>query len=97
MELLLIIVVGLVVLLVPVAAIVILIVFLVRRSGSTVADPRIAQAANPATPGVVLQQLAADAPHLRATIAANPSAYPELLAWLGQLGDPAVDAALRSR
>ncbi len=55
------------------------------------------QAANPATPLEVLAQIAADAPHLRPQIAANPSTYPALLEWLGNLQDPAVDAALRSR
>lgn len=57
----------------------------------------LAAAADPATPLARLQQLAADHPQARPAIAANPSTYPGLLAWLGQLGDPAVDAALRQR
>lgn len=55
------------------------------------------QAADPSTPLVVLQLLARDHPELRATLAANPSTYPALLEWLGALGMPDVDAALRAR
>ena len=56
-----------------------------------------AQALDPSTPGAVLAQIVQDAPELRAQVAANPSTYPALLGWLAQLGDPEVDAALRSR
>ncbi|MFE6970723.1 hypothetical protein [Isoptericola sp. NPDC057653] len=56
-----------------------------------------AQAMDPATPLADLARIAAEAPHLRSYVAANPSTYPALLDWLGALGDPAVDAALRSR
>ncbi|MFJ4233635.1 hypothetical protein [Cellulosimicrobium cellulans] len=56
-----------------------------------------AQALDPSTPLEVLAQIVQDAPHLRPQVAANPSTYPALLEWLGNLGDPAVDAALRSR
>jgi phosphoglycolate phosphatase-like HAD superfamily hydrolase len=38
-----------------------------------------------------------EAPHLRPHVARNPATYPALLDWLGALGDPEVDAALRSR
>ncbi|MBD5787939.1 hypothetical protein IF650_17405 [Cellulosimicrobium terreum] len=55
------------------------------------------QALDPSTPLEVLAQIVQDAPHLRPQVAANPSTYPALLDWLGNLGDPAVDAALRSR
>ncbi len=55
------------------------------------------RAADPATPQVELQHLAADHPQVRPLIAENPQAYPELLAWLGSLADPAVDAALIRR
>lgn len=55
------------------------------------------QALDPTTPLEVLAQIVQDAPHLRPQVAANPSTYPALLEWLGNLGDPAVDAALRSR
>jgi len=56
-----------------------------------------AQAADPSTPLADLARISAEAPHLRPYVAANPSTYPALLDWLGALGDPAVDAALRSR
>lgn len=55
------------------------------------------QAADPATPLETLAELAHRHPELRAIIAANPSTYPDLLEWLGTLGDPEVDAALRAR
>lgn len=55
------------------------------------------EAANPATPLTTLQLLARDHPELRATIATNPSTYPALLEWLGRLGVPEVDDALRAR
>lgn len=57
----------------------------------------VAQAMDPATPLADLARISAEAPHLRSYVAANPSTYPALLDWLGALGDPAVDAALRSR
>ncbi|GAB6938993.1 hypothetical protein ACQP60_11395 [Isoptericola variabilis] len=56
-----------------------------------------AQAMDPSTPLADLARISAEAPHLRSYVAANPSTYPALLDWLGALGDPAVDAALRSR
>lgn len=56
-----------------------------------------AQALDPSTTGAVLAQIVQDAPELRAQVAANPTTYPALLEWLGQLGDPEVDAALRNR
>jgi hypothetical protein len=55
------------------------------------------QAADPKTSLEVLADLAYRHPELRAAIAANPSTYPDLLEWLGGLGDPEVDAALRKR
>lgn len=54
-------------------------------------------AADPSTPLAVLADIAATEAALRPYVAANPSTYPELLAWLGALGDPAVDEALRGR
>lgn len=54
-------------------------------------------AADPATPAAVLAQIVEEAPHLRPEVAANPSTYPALLDWLRELGDPAVDEALRNR
>lgn len=55
------------------------------------------QASDPATPAQVLADIAAVRPDLRPAIAANPSAYPSLLEWLGSLGEPAVDSALKQR
>ncbi|UON92809.1 zinc ribbon domain-containing protein [Arthrobacter zhangbolii] len=65
----------------------------------TAADPDaalIAGAADPATALARLQELATH-PRARVAVAGNPSTYPDLLNWLGQLGDPAVDEALRRR
>lgn len=65
---------------------------------AAVVGPEIlAEAANPATPLARLQELAANHPQARPAVAANPSTYPDLLAWLARLGDPAVDEALRQR
>ena len=55
------------------------------------------QAADPRTPGETLARIAYERPDLRATIAANPAAYPELLTWLGAFGDPQVNAAIAAR
>ena len=55
------------------------------------------QASDPATPAEVLAAIAEHRPDLRPYVAANPTAYPGLLEWLGNLGDPAVDAALQAR
>ena len=44
-----------------------------------------------------ITQIAQCAPELRACIARNPNTYPALIEWLGQLGDPAINAALASR
>ncbi len=55
------------------------------------------QAADPATPAEVLAAIAEHRPDLRPYVAANPTAYPGLVEWLGNLGDPAVDAALQAR
>ncbi len=54
-------------------------------------------AADPQTPAAVLAQIVEDAPQLRPEVASNPTTYPALLEWLGELGDPAVDEALRAR
>lgn len=62
-----------------------------------VRGPEWVAAADPATPLAELADLAHRHPHVRAVVAANPSTYPDLLAWLGELGDPQVEAALRVR
>ncbi|OZC49062.1 hypothetical protein CH289_17935 [Rhodococcus sp. RS1C4] len=54
-------------------------------------------AADPRTPAATLFEIATKSPELRPAVAANPSAYDDLIAWLGKLGDPAVDAALARR
>lgn len=56
-----------------------------------------AQAADPATPAALLADIATHRPDLRAAVASNPTAYPDLLAWLASFGDPAVDAAIARR
>lgn len=55
------------------------------------------QAADPTTPASVLAQIAYERPDLRAAVAANPSAYPELLDWLTSFNDPQVNAAVAAR
>ncbi|MCC9195348.1 hypothetical protein QNO08_03235 [Arthrobacter sp. zg-Y820] len=67
------------------------------RAAAVVQQPVLAEAANPATPLARLQEIVANHPEARAVVAANPSTYPALLTWLGQLGDPAVDQAIRQR
>lgn len=57
----------------------------------------IALALDPATPAETLFRLAQDEPAVRPYLAANPSTYGALLEWLGQLNDPAIDAALKAR
>lgn len=59
--------------------------------------PRAAEAANPETSAHALHEIATTIPELRPAVAANPSAYPELLEWMGQLHEPAVDKALAAR
>ncbi|WP_368783706.1 zinc ribbon domain-containing protein [Arthrobacter sp. 9E18] len=67
-------------------------------AAAVVVDPDVlTEAANPGTPLARLQELAANHPLARPAVAANPSTYPALLAWLSELGDPAVDQALRQR
>ncbi|WP_369374906.1 hypothetical protein AB1046_10145 [Promicromonospora sp. Populi] len=73
------------------------------KSGHTAVMPPVggrwtaAVALDPATPLADLAKIVQEAPHLRPQVAANRSTYPALLDWLGALGDPQVDAALRSR
>src|SRR5699024_979159 len=59
-------------------------------------DPA-SKAADPSTSQAELHQLCAAHPELRPMIAEHPNAYPQLLEWLGRLGDPEVDAALARR
>ena len=57
----------------------------------------LAQAEDPGTSHLRLQELATDHPLARPAVAANPAAGPELLAWLKALDDDAVNAALARR
>lgn len=54
-------------------------------------------AADPTTDWGTLYELAQTNPEVHAALAANPATYPDLLAWLGSLGKPDVDAALSAR
>lgn len=54
-------------------------------------------AADPHTDWATMYELAQHNPEVHAVLAANPAAYPDLLAWLGGLGTPEVDAALARR
>ncbi|HUG51480.1 MAG TPA: hypothetical protein VLZ78_10840, partial [Terrimesophilobacter sp.] len=56
-----------------------------------------AEAANRRTSAVRLREIASTVPEARAAVASNPKAYPDLLTWLGNLGDPEVDEALERR
>ncbi|MDR1266101.1 MAG: PLD nuclease N-terminal domain-containing protein [Propionibacteriaceae bacterium] len=60
------------------------------------ADPA-SQVFDPATPALVLAQLAYDHPELRLAVPGHPAAYPGLLDWLDALGDSAVSAAVAAR
>ncbi|AEF41297.1 DUF7937 domain-containing protein [Hoyosella subflava] len=60
-------------------------------------DAERAAASDPHTSRRELTRIARARPDLRPTVAANPSAYHELIAWLRSLGDPEIDEALTSR
>ncbi|MCI1935888.1 MAG: hypothetical protein LKJ44_04085 [Bifidobacteriaceae bacterium] len=55
------------------------------------------QALDPTTDPMTQHNIAEYAPELRVYLAQNPSIYPELLAWLGTLHDPDIDAAIAAR
>ena len=57
----------------------------------------LAQAEDPGTSHLRLQELATDHPLARPAVAANPAAGPELLAWLRALDDDGVNEALARR
>lgn len=54
-------------------------------------------AINPTTDPTLLAEIAQHRPDLRPALAMNPAAYPALLAWLANLNDPVVNAALAAR
>jgi hypothetical protein len=60
-------------------------------------DDLMSSAGDPATPLEELATLAFEHPETRAAIAGNPSTYEDLLAWLSDLDDPAVNQALAAR
>ncbi|WP_072804109.1 DUF7937 domain-containing protein [Rhodococcoides yunnanense] len=62
-----------------------------------VVDPDAQAVADPSCSAAVLFRLAEHRPDLRVMVATHPNAYPGLLEWLGTLGDPAVDQALKDR
>lgn len=55
------------------------------------------QALDPNTDQMTIARIAQYAPELHPCLARNPNTYPELLNWLAQLHNPAVDAALATR
>lgn len=56
-----------------------------------------AELAMTTTDQMLMARIASEAPKLRPCLARNPYIYPELLAWLGQLNDSAINAAIRLR
>lgn len=52
---------------------------------------------NPSIDPLRLSQIAAEVPQYGAAVAAHPQAYPALLDWLAQYGDPAAQAAVAAR
>lgn len=56
-----------------------------------------AELAMTTTDQMLMAHIASEAPELRPCLARNPYIYPELLAWLGQLNDSAINAAIRLR
>lgn len=54
-------------------------------------------AADPETMSATLRLIATQYPQLRPVVALNPGAYDALVHWLGTLGEPEVDEALRER
>ncbi|WP_282858602.1 PQQ-binding-like beta-propeller repeat protein [Pseudoclavibacter helvolus] len=60
-------------------------------------DAMMREAWDPATQPQRLYEIAAQIPKARPAVAVHPNAYEGLLGWLSELGDPAVDQALRQR
>ena len=54
-------------------------------------------AADPATDWATMYEIAQTNPEVHAVLAGNPATYPDLLIWLGSLGNPVVDSALARR
>ena len=68
-----------------------------QKATAQAAQQPAAKQALTTTDQMQIAQIAQYAPELRACIARNPNTYPALIEWLGQLGDPAINAALASR
>jgi len=49
------------------------------------------------TDQMLMARIASEVPELRPCLARNPNIYPELLTWLEQLNDSAINAAIRLR
>lgn len=64
---------------------------------AAVHDTAAGEAGDPDVDPVRLQEIAATSPDLHPIIAANPAAYPDLLAWLALVGDPATRQVLAER
>jgi hypothetical protein len=60
-------------------------------------DAEVREASDPTTAPLRLAELARGSVYVQSAVAANPSTYPALLDWLGDLGDPMVAAALAGR
>lgn len=56
-----------------------------------------AELAMTTTDQMLMARIASEVPELRPCLARNPNIYPELLTWLGQLNDSAINAAIRLR
>lgn len=56
-----------------------------------------AELAMTTTDQMLMARIASEVPELRPCLASNPNIYPELLTWLGQLNDSAINAAIRLR
>lgn len=63
----------------------------------TTIDDAAREAADPVTPPARLAELLTARPDLGAMIARHPQSYPEMLAWIGEHGDPAAQAAVLDR
>lgn len=66
-----------------------------RSTPPSPADVRAAM--DPTTPPQTLAHMVNNAPPLRPYVASNPAAEPDLLRYLGTLGDPAINQALNAR
>ena len=66
-------------------------------TGMTDLNAAVGALADPSTTAADLSVIAQTHPSLRTTVALHPNAYPGLLDWLDNLGDPTVSAAVATR